>query len=343
MIDFPQGRIPTDRKRDVVSTLLPNHQAGRNLARLLQYDAILQIQDGNRPEAARDCRAMLNVARVYTDESLAIAQLIRISIYRVTLRTVERLEAQRECPDAELQLLQQLLEEAAIFPTLLTMARGERGAKHYFFSSLASGDVSAETLVMLPGINNRSELSSGSEIRRIHARLLEYDTEFVAIAKEPTERQIALVKALDEKYLSAEWARTPLAMSVLLYPYNRGSQNVPSNSFQFVTAALRHQADLRSGVAALAVERYRLAHGAWPRDLAGLVPTYLKEVPMDPFDGQPLRYRRTESGAALYCVGPDGKDDQGTVLRGTLSEGPDIGFELWEPVKRKRVSGGDGR
>jgi hypothetical protein len=86
----------------------------------------------------------------------------------------------------------------------------------------------------------------------------------------------------------------------------------------------------------MAVKRYRLAHGAWPADLAALVPAYLMEVPKDPLDGQPLRYRRTPDGAVVYSVGKDLADDRGTLDRtGNRKEGVDVGFQLWDEAKRR--------
>ena len=63
--------------------------------------------------------------------------------------------------------------------------------------------------------------------------------------------------------------------------------------------------------AALAVERYRLATGSLPVALAALAPQYLKEVPLDPFDGRPIRYTRQTPGYVLYSVGTDGQDNAG--------------------------------
>jgi hypothetical protein len=62
---------------------------------------------------------------------------------------------------------------------------------------------------------------------------------------------------------------------------------------------------------ALAIERYRLATSKVPERLEELVPQYLKEVPIDPFDGQPIRYRRTDPGYRLYSIGEDGQDNGG--------------------------------
>ena len=63
---------------------------------------------------------------------------------------------------------------------------------------------------------------------------------------------------------------------------------------------------------ALAVERWRLAHaGGLPATLAELVPTYLPSVPVDPFDDQPIRFKRLPQGYVVYSVGPDGADNGG--------------------------------
>src|SRR5438132_1467056 len=64
-------------------------------------------------------------------------------------------------------------------------------------------------------------------------------------------------------------------------------------------AMMRSDAQMRSTIAALAAERYRLADGRWPESLAGLVPKYLSEVPKDPYDGAPLRLRRLGDGVVV--------------------------------------------
>jgi hypothetical protein len=71
---------------------------------------------------------------------------------------------------------------------------------------------------------------------------------------------------------------------------------------------------LGAGVA-LAVERYRLAHGKWPQSLQKLTPAFLTKVPDDPFGGGPLHYRRLGDGVVIYSVGPDKEDNGGTLAR----------------------------
>lgn len=64
--------------------------------------------------------------------------------------------------------------------------------------------------------------------------------------------------------------------------------------------------------AALTIERSRLATGNVPERLDELVPRYIEQVPIDPFDGRPIRYKRTESGYSLYSILEDGQDNGGT-------------------------------
>ena len=68
----------------------------------------------------------------------------------------------------------------------------------------------------------------------------------------------------------------------------------------------------RAGLTAIAVERFRLLYeGRLPEKLEELVPQFLSELPKDPFDGEPLRFRRLSAGFVIYSVGKDRTDDGG--------------------------------
>jgi len=97
------------------------------------------------------------------------------------------------------------------------------------------------------------------------------------------------------------------------------------------------QAELRCTMAALAAERYRREHGRWPESLQQLAPRYLGAVPLDPFDNQPLRFRRLWDGLIIYSVGPDGDDQDGELMNWNDScwQGTDIGFRLWDVACRR--------
>lgn len=60
----------------------------------------------------------------------------------------------------------------------------------------------------------------------------------------------------------------------------------------------------------LALRQYYNAHHELPPSLDALVPQYLAAVPMDPYDGKPLRY--DQSRALVYSVGTDLSDHHGS-------------------------------
>jgi hypothetical protein len=68
---------------------------------------------------------------------------------------------------------------------------------------------------------------------------------------------------------------------------------------------------------AVALERYRLAHGDYPETLDVLAPKFIATVPHDVIGGQPLKYhRQTDGRFVLYSVGWNETDDGGKVVLG---------------------------
>jgi hypothetical protein len=63
--------------------------------------------------------------------------------------------------------------------------------------------------------------------------------------------------------------------------------------------------------AGLACRLHKSRTGRYPESLEELVPGILAEVPVDPFTGKPLVYRREGEGFIVYSLGSNQKDDGG--------------------------------
>jgi hypothetical protein len=64
----------------------------------------------------------------------------------------------------------------------------------------------------------------------------------------------------------------------------------------------------------LALRRYQVVHGRLPDDLpAAARESLLKTVPIDPSDGQAMRFAVVAGKPTVYSVGRDGKDDGGAL------------------------------
>jgi hypothetical protein len=78
---------------------------------------------------------------------------------------------------------------------------------------------------------------------------------------------------------------------------------------------------------AVACTAYKAKHGKYPEKVAGLAPEFVVEVPLDPYDGRPLRLRRVKGGVVLYSIGRDRKDDGGLAWDEKKQQG-DLVFRL---------------
>jgi hypothetical protein len=113
------------------------------------------------------------------------------------------------------------------------------------------------------------------------------------------------IKALGSTSQTNNWLRHRLNPHMLDNFDNSGI----GNGFDRL---LRTEATRGIAIAAIALKRYQRIHGNWPSNLSALVPEFLSELPRDPVDGQPLRYRPNPDGTfLLYSIGSDYKDDGG--------------------------------
>ena len=107
-------------------------------------------------------------------------------------------------------------------------------------------------------------------------------------------------------------------------------------------ATLGHKADF--GVMALGpdlarLQRFQHELAAAPvtlswsyLSLTELSPDFLPAVPLDPFDGKPLRYQQLLDGVVIHSVGTN----PAKISHPGLPDGIDIGFRLWNPEARRQ-------
>jgi hypothetical protein len=93
-------------------------------------------------------------------------------------------------------------------------------------------------------------------------------------------------------------------------------------------------AQARLAVSALAIEAFRNQESRLPQKLEEVAPKILADVPTDPFDGAPLRYRRRENGFVLYSIGRDREDNGGREKPEGKTYSGRSGFDITFTVAR---------
>jgi hypothetical protein len=329
-LDMSWGRFPISYGSGVgiIGTLLPHTQDTRNMAYLLGAAADLKAQDGDADGALNVCRAIMKNARAVGDEPFFISMLVRVAVRAVARGKFERVLAQGEPSDAALVQMQILLEEELKDNLLLTGARGERAVGDEIMSDLQRSPGRARQLVGLtsggPGISIMSldglRMLMPGAMKTNRMAMLKFNSQVVEIAKLPVDEQFKEFKNVD-----ASAGKLP-PMARLIVPA----------LVKVANASLRDIAQTRCAIVMVAAERYRRAEGHLPASIADLVPKYLPAVPLDPFDGKPLKMRRFEEGLAIYSVGEGQVDEGGKLEEEKGKTRPaNYGYRLWD-VKYRR-------
>ncbi len=327
--DMPNGKHAIVYASHPLATLLAHAQECREIASLLQYDAMNLSQQGKARESLRSCQAALNAGRSLDDEPFIISQLVRIACIAIAAGRTERTLAMGEPPAEDLARFQAILELEEAHPTAVVGLRGERAMMHILLNGLADGSFSIDEL--LGGGRNvewyqRAVLflwDTRGTARREHPQVMKLMGKAIDVARLPAHEQTAAKNALNREI------RELASQSYLI-------RLVMPAMDKFIDASQRKLAQVRCLKTVLAMERYRLERGAWPDKLEDLAPKWLTKVPLDPYDGKPLRYVRVAEGVIVYSVGPDGTDNGGKIDRtNPTAAGTDMGYQLWD-VKHRR-------
>jgi hypothetical protein len=324
LADRPHGRYALRWTPDLVGTLVPHLDNLRVVARLLLVDALVRARDGDTEGAVRSCRALVNAGRSVGDEGATLSQIIRARCGRDAVQALELALASGSASEKSLEDMQALLTDEAAQPLFLRTMRGERVS---YFQAL---EVARTVGLDRKNYNLRSSwlgptadrFIDSDRARGSEAAFLRWTNALVEVAKSPTETHDEQLRKLP---------RPTQHLPVLIAALMGGD-----NTVTLASVFNRTHAELRSATVALAALRYRRDEHHWPERSDELVPRYLPAVPTDPFDGQPLRWRRLPDGIVIYSVGPDRTDNGGNVDRHYPPRPrTDLGFRLRDEPGRR--------
>jgi hypothetical protein len=288
----------------------------RRCTQLLVLDAAYRADQGDSDAAIARIRDALRLCDVLPDEPALIGHARRTAGVGFSLGGIERTLNVTSLTERQLIELDQACAQTA---ASLDIARAMNVERCIIIESWTNPKITTEkyaTLVNIPGATDKALLFS-----------LDYMADCIEAVRLPTFQRLARMDEINQELKDLEARIDEMA-----------EQQPEELSFEdpsFVEALIAGtlspvrrlvevdlfcRADLCTTRTALAVERYRLAHNAQPETLQMLVPTYLDSVPTDPFDGKPIRYRRTEPGYVVYSVWHDGRDNGG-VRRGDVNRG----------------------
>jgi hypothetical protein len=331
---FPRGRHSMNFAANAISAPLPHaDDVSKIHFRVLRPLLLMHLHEGDGEAAVRDCICTLHLARSMDDEPCFLSQMFRNSIVTTTAQHMERVLGQVTVADAELARIQAKLAEEVARDGWPRYMRADRAAVHRLMAAVARGDVQVSSLRRPRSVVARAKqtlMDDAAEwlgdrypprLSEAHAWLLAERTQLLdETASLPWHERTGVVAAIH-----ADRAKAPK-----LAGHWRDARQILSG-FQY------KQAVMRCTFVAIAVERHRLRHGDWPASTAELVPAFLPELPLDPFDGKPLHLKRLTDGVVIYSVGVNCTDDGGQIRYLPGQQYPsDIGVRLWDVAHRRQ-------
>ena len=289
---IPECRYPVDFSRGP-SILIPHIGDVRDGCRLLGVEATWQAESGNAKGAADAVEAILQVAGSLDKEPIMMSHLVRMAGANVAIGPLERALSRVEFTDEQLSRLQKAFGDVHGADGLLRAVAGNRCL--YLVAFQRPQTLDRQQFNHLPPVPFLEAYSALGLSVRDGIAFLDHMEECIRIVQLPAFERPAAVDAAD--------ARLRAKRGLFVHEFGYAAF--------FIRREMQGAAWMELAAAALAVERYRLARGSLPESLGQLVPGYLAVVPVDPFDGLPLRFKRTDRGFAVYSVGEDRKDDGG--------------------------------
>jgi len=265
--------------------------------RLLGFEALLMAEGGDVLGAVEKLRAALKSSPKLAGEGLLITYLLAVADTRTLLSFLSGVCGGRILADATLVSLIDEIDPSAWRSRLAKSISGERIFNLEWGSDLIQGKVRA-----MAGEKSTNRLLYWLIRPILKAevlwRLQKY-SRWEQIAANPYFRQRELLKTESKVLDHAPW-------------YFKLSGHWEGGAFGtiFLKNAMLEATFLVSRTG-LASRLYKSRMGKYPENLEALVPGILNEVPIDPFTGKPLVYRREGEGFIVYSLGSNEKDDGG--------------------------------
>jgi hypothetical protein len=310
----PYARMPLDYEKgfEAVEVLLPWLAREKRCAQLLQLRILAELEAGQSQQALDDVKLFIRLIDGLRDQPFLITHLVRLAMMHIVIQTIYEGLAQHRWNDAQLAELETVLAAQDYLADFGLAMRGERTCAIQSFETQrltrkmksdaqtkeGAGVIVTNSLCLMPSAYfYQNELAFSRMYEQYVLPLVDMTNRTVSVAAYNTIE--ADSKAQMKHY-------SPYTVQALM-TFPAVSKAV--EKFVFVQASV----DLAQ--VAIALERYRLAHGEYPASLDALAPQFIERMPHDIINGEPLHYRLTNDGKfVLYSVGWNEKDDGGTVV-----------------------------
>jgi hypothetical protein len=320
------------RYADSSNVLLPHLGLHRFMALELRTRSAARVAAGDPAGAADDIDTILRLAELTGEDPTFIGYMVRVAIESIAFGAFWDGTVLHAWSDAQLAAFQQRFDGLKQRDSLVKAFRGERLFGKTGFELTREGRLNPETPGAVDG-GGAMPKAWLLQNQAYHSRVL--DEVVDALQRCDPERGIAAKGSI--------WETERISQTVFdtagrrFHPYRILTHLLLPALAKFHIKADRSLTTSRLAITVAGLERHRLATGTYPKALGDLVPKWVPAVPLDPMDGQPLRYRLNADGTfTLYSVGPNHTDDNG-VFESNQRQDLDWAWPPNHPTEERRL------
>ena len=326
----PKLDFQLDYKKAATSSL-PHLADLKRVALALSAASILDLHNGDTGAAVTNICTLLALVRAHHDEPITISHLVRVAMVAIAVNPTWECLQTTNATDAQLSMLQKNWEQLEFIrsaeqasemvrASLLEDMAAARASSAEFDRTIGNwkfgGSSPSFTWDWPPdfdALGKSAKYSVGKTLWRAswsytqERRFLEANQIVLETLRGmETNRQFLKPQsdAMQGK-ISALGLPSAGAAFVSALKITDFSDVVDGSGLgSIVTKNIRIEAARRVVVAAIALKRFQVRHGKLPETLGELAPEFFAAVPIDPYDGKPLRYHPNADGTfLLYCDG----------------------------------------
>jgi hypothetical protein len=314
---LPYSRYPINYGSDKPwAIMLPHLAVLKSCAQCLQLRGVAHLGNGQPDKALEDVLLALQLTDKVQTEPIMISHLVRVAMVQLILQPVWEGLAQHKWSDDQLTALEADLGKLDFCADYKLSMHCELGFQSDMLRILRRDRAKLEELEGLNDLSGNKPRLGLPKGRLIHfipsgwfyqnqyhcARVLEdYYVSMVDVGQGTFSPDLV---RRGEAIVAAEMKSAS--------PFTRLERLLGASQGNIARRFAYGQASVNLARTAIALERYRLARGAFPESLDTLAPQFIAKVPHDAIGGPPLKYHREADGSfVLYSVGWNEKDDDG--------------------------------
>ena len=308
---LPESRFPL--KYDSPSPaaiMLPHLAVLKGSSQVLELRAVAELQDGQSDKAVADVKVMFRLVSSIRNEPFLISHLVRIAMLNRAIQPIWEGTQEHLWSDGQLKELDRDLAGLDFLADYEFSMRGQCACE------IANIEFLRRTRSVAGLFDGSMPPAIEIELRLAPDFIYYHNELLVARAVQDWILPIADVERHSVSLADADAAVTNIDGICARPALNNvlAAMTLPVYE-KIVERFSRAQSWVDLARIAVALERYRLAHGKYPDSLNALAPGFIESVPSDIIGGKPLIYHRSADGRyALYSVGWNGTDDGGKVI-----------------------------